>query len=121
MPGDRATRLRLMPGHDPAWERRLEDALSRLRELRARPGRLAPDAQGEFLRAQEDAEAALNASFRTTAEYRDFHFARARRQLAAEGIEMPLPEIADDATVDEIDDVLDLVWQAIEITNSENF
>jgi len=123
MPGDSASavRLRLMPGHDPGWEAKLEAAVSRLRHLRALPGVLSAEARQEMFQAQEDAEVALNSSFRTTAEYRDFHFARARRQLEWEGIEMPLPAVPDDATMAEIDSVLELVWQAIEVTNSENF
>ena len=49
------------------------------------------------------------ARFRTTAEYRDFYFARARQLLADEGIDMDLPDIAADATVAESDRVLGLV------------
>jgi len=113
--------VRLMPGHDPGWRDKFDAAAARLRELRGGSGALNDEARREFLRCQREAEAALDSSFRTTAEYRDFHFARARRRLEEEGVEMPLPPIADDATVAEIDAVLEMAWHAIEITNSENF
>ncbi|MCR6629697.1 MAG: hypothetical protein NVV74_06385 [Magnetospirillum sp.] len=73
------------------------------------------------MQLREAMDRALNSRFRTTAEYRDFYFARARQLLEDEGIEMDLPDVAGDATVEEIDRVLGLVWAAVEVTNSETF
>jgi hypothetical protein len=34
---------------------------------------------------------------------------------------MPLPHVPEDATPEQVDRVLAMVWQAIEVTNSVNF
>ncbi|CAA7611599.1 hypothetical protein [Magnetospirillum sp. UT-4] len=116
-----AATIRLMPHHDANWRARLEEARTRQAELLAREGMLTAAEQDELLALREAVDRAFNARFRTTAEYRDFYFAQARELLEAEGIDMPLPQVADDATVEEIDRVLGMVWQAVEVTNSETF
>ncbi len=113
--------IRLMPNHDPFWRNKVAELKARYDRLLDEDGALSPDRQAELLRLREDMDLALNARFRTTAEYRDFYFARARQLLEDEGIDMPLPDVADDATVEEIDRVLYLVWSAVEVTNSETF
>ncbi len=112
---------RLMPGHDPHWRHKLESAKARQAELLRREGLLTRGEQDELLRLRADIDKAFNSGFRTTAEYRDFYFNRARELLEAEGIDMPLPAVADDATQEEIDRVLALVWRAVEVTNAETF
>ncbi|MEW5727387.1 MAG: hypothetical protein AB1918_06135, partial [Pseudomonadota bacterium] len=113
------TTARLMPGHDPHWRDKMESAKARQAELLRREGLLTRDEQAELLRLRTDIDRAFNSSFRTTAEYRDFYFDRARELLDAEGIDMPIPDLPDDATQEEIDRVLALIWRAVEVTNSE--
>lgn len=115
------TTTRLMPGHDPHWRDKLEQAKARHAALLRHEGLLTRAEQAELMALRAAIDRAFNSSFRTTAEYRDFYFARARELLEAEGIHMPLPDLPDDATQDEIDRVLALVWQAVEVTNSETF
>lgn len=116
-----ASTIRLMPHHDPHWREKLEVLQRRHRELLARDGLLTVEEQRELMHLRTEMDRVLNSRFRTTAEYRDFYFARARQLLEDEGIEMDLPELAADATVEEIDHVLGLVWAAVEVTNSETF
>lgn len=113
--------IRLMPQHDPHWRERLEAAKARQTALLGREGLLTADEQAELLTLRQAIDQAFNARFRTTAEYRDYHFSRAREVLDAEGIDMPIPAVADDATLEEIDHVLGMVWQAVEVTASEAF
>lgn len=113
--------VRLMPNHDPHWRERLESAKARQAELLRREGILTEAEQAELLALRQEADRAFNARFRTTAEYRDFYVGRARDLLEEEGIDMPIPSLADDATLEEIDRVLGMVWQAVEVTNSETF
>lgn len=116
-----AATIRLMPHHDPHWRDKLESLQHRHSELLARDGLLTVQEQDELMHLRHQMDRALNSRFRTTAEYRDFYFARARQLLDDEGIEMDLPDVAADATVEEIDRVLGLVWAAVEVTNSETF
>jgi hypothetical protein len=113
--------LRLLPGYDPRWQDRFTAAQTRQRELMDRPGALTDAERAELLACHDAMRDAANSRFRTTADYRDHHFARCRALLTREGIDMPLPAIADDATKDDIDRVLTMVFTAIEVTNSENF
>lgn len=113
--------LRLMPNHDPHWREKAETLRRRHAELLSCDGMLTIVEQREVMNLRTAMDAALNSRFRTTAEYRDFYFDRARQLLEDEGIEMDLPEVAADATVAEIDRVLGLVWAAVEVTNSETF
>lgn len=113
--------VRLMPNHDPHWRERLEEAKARQAALLGREGMLTAEEQAEVLRLRQAIDKAFNSRFRTTAEYRDYYVARARELLDSEGIDMPIPTLPDDATIDEIDRVLGLVWQAVEMTNSESF
>lgn len=113
--------IRLMPHHDPHWRDKLEQLRARHVALLSREGLLSRAEQDELLQLRKAMDAALNSRFRTTAEYRDFYLARARQLLEDEGIDMALPRIPDDATLDEIDRVLNLVWSAVEVTNSETF
>ncbi|HSV28801.1 MAG TPA: hypothetical protein VLL76_04565 [Candidatus Omnitrophota bacterium] len=115
------TTARLMPGHDPHWREKLDQAKARQAELLRREGLLSKAEQSELLALRAAIDKAFNSSFRTTQEYRDFYFARARELLDAEGIDMPLPCVPDDAPVEEIDRVLNIVWHAVEVTNSETF
>ncbi|NFV82258.1 hypothetical protein [Magnetospirillum aberrantis] len=116
-----ASTVRLMPCHDPHWREKLERLQRRHTELLARDGLLTIDEQREVMGLRAAMDQALNSRFRTTVEYRDFYFDRARQLLDDEGIDMDLPEVAPDATVEEIDRVLGLVWAAVEVTNSETF
>lgn len=116
-----AATVRLMPHHDPHWREKLEELQLRHSELLARDGLLTVKEQRELMHLRQAMDRTLNSRFRTTAEYRDFYFARARQLLDDEGIDMDLPEVAQDATVEEIDRVLGLVWAAVEVTNSETF
>ena len=113
--------VRLMPNYDPHWRERLDLAKARQAELLSREGLLTAAEQAELLELRQEADRAFNARFRTTAEYRDFYVGRARDLLEEEGIDMPIPPLPDDATVEEIDRVLGLVWRAVEVTNSETF
>lgn len=115
------TAIRLMPHHDPHWRDRLDSAKARQAELLGHEGMLTADEQAELLRLRHAIDRAFNSRFRTTAEYRDYYVARARELLEAEGIDMPIPALPDDATLDEIDRVLGQVRQAVEVTNSESF
>lgn len=115
------TTARLMPGYDPHWQQKLDTAKARQTQLLRREGLLTKDEQRELLDLRAAIDKAFNSSFRTTAEYRDFYFSRARELLDAEGIDMPIPMVADDATQEEIDRILSIVWQAVEVTNSETF
>lgn len=116
-----AATIRLMPHHDPHWRQRYDAARARQGELLGREGMLSAEEQAELVALRQEADRAFNAQFRTTAEYRDHYVALARDLLEAEGIDMPIPRVADDATVEEIDRVLGMVWQAVEVTNSETF
>lgn len=113
--------LRLMPHHDPHWREKVAELQLRHRELLSRDGLLTRAEQHELMILREAMDRALNSRFRTTAEYRDFYFDRARQLLEDEGIDMPLPDVAADATIEEIDRALGLVWAAVEVTNSETF
>lgn len=113
--------VRLMPHHDPHWREKAEALHRRHSELLSRDGMLTIEEQRELMDLRAAMDAALNSRFRTTAEYRDFYFDRARQLLEDEGIEMDLPHVAADATVEEIDRVLAIVWAAVEATNSETF
>lgn len=116
-----ASTIRLMPHHDPHWRDKVAALRARHRALLDHEGVLTVAEQRELAQLREAIDRALNSRFRTTAEYRDFYFDRARQLLEDEGIDMPLPKVADDATVEEIDRVLGMVWQAVEVTNSESF
>lgn len=116
-----AATLRLMPNHDPHWRDKLAGLQRRHTDLLTRDGLLTVVEQQELVELRNAMDRALNSRFRTTQEYRDFYFARARQLLEDEGIEMDLPDVAADATVEEIDRVLGLVWAAVEVTNSETF
>lgn len=113
--------VRLMPHHDPQWRQKVAELDARHTELLSRDGLLTLDEQRELMDLREAMDKALNSRFRTTAEYRDFYLARAHQLLEDEGIDMDLPDIPADATVEEIDRVLGLVWAAVEVTNSETF
>ncbi|MGE5545874.1 MAG: hypothetical protein ACM33T_03180 [Solirubrobacterales bacterium] len=104
---------RLMPGHDPHWREKLEQAKARQVDLLRREGLLTKPEQDELLRLRAAIDRAFNSSFRTTAEYRDFHLARARELLDAEGVDVPIPDLPDDATQEEIDRVLHRLWAAV--------
>jgi hypothetical protein len=116
-----AVMLRLMPHHDPNWRDKLEVLRARHARLLAHDGLLTVAEQRELVKLRLAMDQALNSRFRTTAEYRDFYIARARQLLDDEGIDMDLPDIAADATIEEIDRVLGPVWAAVEVTNSETF
>jgi len=111
-----ATAIRLMPNHDPRWRARLARARARQGDLLGREGLLTAAEQAELERLRRIVAEAFKSGFRTTAEYRDFHFAQAREMLEAEGIDMALPPLPDDATLDEIDRVLADVRRAVEAT-----
>jgi hypothetical protein len=112
-----ATAIRLMPNRDPRWRARLAEARARQACLLGREGLLTAAEQGELERLRRVIKEAFRSSFRTTAEYRDFHFAEARELLETEGVDMDLPHLPDDATIDEIDRVLRAVRQAVEAEN----
>lgn len=114
------TMARLMPGHDPHWREKLECAKARQADLLGREGLLTKAEQAELLLLRAAIDRAFNSRFRTTAEYRDFHLDRARELLDAEGIDLPIPTVADDATQDEIDRVLAMIRRAVEVTTSGN-
>lgn len=116
-----AATIRLMPNHDPHWRDKLETLQQRHAVLLARDGLLTVREQRELMHLRQAMDRTLNSRFRTTAEYRDFYLDRARQLLDDEGIDMTLPEVAADATIEEIDRVLGLVWAAVEVTNSETF
>lgn len=113
--------VRLMPRYDANWRIRVTVAGQRLQELVTREDVLAPEERAELLALQREMDAALASRFRTTADYRDHYIAQARALLEAEGIHMTLPQVADDATVEEIDAVLAMALRAVEVTNSETF
>lgn len=113
--------VRLMPRYDANWRARANVASQRLQDLVTRPDTLTPEERSELLALQREMDAALASRFRTTADYRDHYVAQARALLAAEGIHMTLPPLADDATVEEIDSVLAMALRAVEVTNSETF
>jgi len=113
--------VRLMPNYDPHWRERLDAAKTRQAELLSHEGLLTEAEQAQLMELRQEADRAFNARFRTTAEYRDFYVGRARDLLEEEGIDMPIPHLPDDATLEEIDRVLGMVWQAVEVTNSETF
>lgn len=115
------TMARLMPGYDPNWRERLQAAEARQRELLGRAGKLTDDERRELLACRDAVQHARDSRFRTTAEYRDYHFGHIRALLEAEGIHMALPALPDDATREEIDRVLAMVFEAVEVTNSETF
>jgi hypothetical protein len=115
------TTTRLMPGYDSHWRDKLMAAQKRLETLLCRRESLTDPERQEVIDLRQAADRAYNSRFRTTTEYRDFYLGRARALLEAEGIDMPVPDIAADATVEEIDRVLATVWQAVEVTNSESF
>lgn len=115
------TTTRLMPGHDPEWRSKLEKAQARLDALLLSADSLSDAERREVVELRRVADRAFNARFRTTLEYRDFYFERARQLLDDEGIDMALPDVAADATIEEIDRALAIVWQAVEVTNSETF
>jgi hypothetical protein len=110
-----------MPHHDRHWRDKVEALRQRHDQLLSHDGLLTLAEQRELLHLRQAMDRALNSRFRTTAEYRDFYLARARQVLEDEGIEMELPELAPDATVEEIDRVLGMVWAAVEVTTSESF
>ena len=113
--------VRLMPRYDANWHARATGAGERMKALVTRPGVLTAEERSELLDLQRDMDAALASRFRTTADYRDHYVERARALLEAEGIHMDLPPIADDATLEEIDEVLAMALRAVEVTNSETF
>jgi hypothetical protein len=113
--------VRLMPRHDPHWRDKVADLTRRHAALLSHDGLLTVDEQREVMELRHAIDRALNSRFRTTAEYRDFYFDRARQLLDDEGIHMDLPEMPADATLEEIDRVLGQVRAAVEITNSETF
>lgn len=113
--------IRLMPNHDPDWQQKVQSLRVRYKSLLDREGLLTTEEQNDLMQLRQAMDKALNSRFRTTAEYRDFYFNRARQLLDDEGIDMPLPYVPDDATLDDIDRVLNLVWAAVEVTNSETF
>ena len=116
-----STTIRLMPGYDPHWRETLERIERRRHELMVQEQRLSDDERDELLRLSAEKDRAFNSRFRTTKEYRDFYYARARQLLEDECIDMPIPELPDDSTPEEVDQVLALVWRSVEVTNSENF
>ncbi len=116
-----AATVRLMPHHDPHWRDKVTELRERHARLLSHDGLLTLAEQRELMALREAMDKALNSRFRTTVEYRDYYFARARQLLDDEGIDMDLPEVPADATVEEIDRVLGLVWAAVEVTNSETF
>jgi flavorubredoxin len=116
-----AATIRLMPNHDPHWRDKLATLQQRHSVLLACDGLLTVQEQRELMHLRQAMDRTLNSRFRTTAEYRDFYFARARQLLDDEGIDLTLPDVAADATVEEIDRVLGLVWAAVEVTDSETF
>jgi len=116
-----AETLRLMPNHDPHWRDKVAALQQRHHELLSHDGLLTKAEQQELMVLRMEMDRVLNSRFRTTAEYRDFYFARARQLLEDEGIDMALPDVAADATIEEIDRALGLVWAAVEVTNAETF
>lgn len=116
-----AATIRLMPHHDPHWREKLDELQRRHSDLLARDGLLTLAEQRALMALRQAMDRVLNSRFRTTAEYRDFYFARARQLLDDEGIAMELPDVAADATIEEIDRALGQVWAAVDVTNSETF
>jgi hypothetical protein len=116
-----AATVRLMPNYDPHWREKAEALQRRHAELLSGDGMLTVGEQRAVMELRDAMDRVLNSRFRTTAEYRDFYFAHARQLLEDEGIDMVLPPVAADATIEEIDRVLNLVWSAVEVTNSESF
>lgn len=112
--------VRLMPHHDPHWREKVEALKRRHGALLAHDGLLTLDEQRELTALRHAMERALNSRFRTTAEYRDFHVARARQMLEDEGIRMDLPDLADDATIEDIDAALAPVWATVEDITTES-
>ncbi|MBF0326219.1 MAG: hypothetical protein HQL42_14255, partial [Alphaproteobacteria bacterium] len=109
-----ASAVRLMPNHDPHWRARLAQARARQADLLGHEGLLTAAEQAELESLRGIIKEAFRSGFRTTAEYRDFQFARAREVLDAEGIALDLPFLPDDATLDEIDRALAAIRQTIE-------
>ncbi|MCF8482550.1 MAG: hypothetical protein K9H25_19165 [Rhodospirillum sp.] len=112
---------RPMSEYDPDWFERLERAKAVRLELLAKPGPLETDERRALFDARREEVDAFNARFRTTAAYRDFHFARARQLLEDEGIHMDLPDLPDDCAREDVDRYLGFVFDAVEVTNGETF
>ena len=109
-------RIRLMPNHDPDWRRKVASLQAQCQSLLGREGMLSTAEQQQLSHLRQAMMRALNSRFRTTAEYRDFHFQNARQLLDDEGIDLSLPPVPDDARLEEIDSVLSMVNQVIDIT-----
>jgi len=113
--------IRLMPGYDPHWRERLDKAASREHELMELDRPLTDTERDELAFCHAEMRIARDSRFRTTADYRDHFTAYCRTLLEREGIDMPLPSLPDDCTKEQVDAIVDMVWKAVETTNSENF
>ncbi|MEG3639354.1 hypothetical protein [Magnetococcus sp. PR-3] len=113
--------IRLLPDYDPAWQLKWHAAQDQYQKLLETDRPLTPDERDDLLHAMQAMETCANRRFRTTAEYRDFHFLKIQEQLNEHGVVFELPELSDDATLDEIEHWIDRAHRAIETTMTENF
>ncbi|ABK43689.1 hypothetical protein Mmc1_1178 [Magnetococcus marinus MC-1] len=112
---------RLLPDYDPMWQYKWNAARDQYKKLIETERPLTPDEREALLDAMQAMEVCAKRRFRTTAEYRDFHFEMIQAQLDDHGVVFELPELPDHATLAEIDHWLDRAHRAIEITMTENF
>ncbi|OSM02214.1 hypothetical protein MAIT1_02319 [Magnetofaba australis IT-1] len=112
---------RILPEHDPNWESKWRQARERYDELMRKPPPFTQEESDELVATMKRMEEMQNRRFRTTADYRDHHFARAQEALDRVGVSFELPELPDHATLEEIDSWLNRAWRAIDVTMTENF
>lgn len=103
--------LRLMPDYDPHWRERLETARARRTHILANEGRVSAEQQRELRQLRTIINDALQRRFRTTAEYRDHRIAGLRLLMDQEGLDVDIPILPDDATVDAIDTAITQAWR----------
>lgn len=102
--------LRLMPDYDPHWRERLETARARRSHILAHEGPISAEKQQELQELRGVISRALQNRFRTTTEYRDHRIAGLRLLIDQEGLEVDIPSLPDDATVEDIDTAIARAW-----------